>query len=465
MAWFRDYDTPVEAVPPSEPGPAAVSRWLGFHAYVMAIGSLIQHRSIDEIAAQMLTTERWAPGPVCWEEVTVTHDAQARTVTLQTRDGLSRTATVDSGESCVVLPDEGGSIELPTRDSVTLPAATRPPSAESAPWPVGEAIDRTALSADVNLDAIEGALDSAVADGRTRACVVAIDGRLIAERHVPPFTRTSRHLSWSMTKSLVGVLIGRLVHESVLELEQPAPIPEWQRPGDRRAEITLDDLLRMSSGLDCPVGPSPWSHQDRHFRVYTGLADVREHVVGLPLRAAPGSRWAYQNSDPLIAAEIAACAAARLSIPRAAMPWTLLFDELGMSSVALGADARGNYVLSGWSAATAADWARLGQLYLDDGEWLGKRLLPEGWLQYASTPAPAAQPGLYGGAFMWLGEAEGALPPGTIAAAGAFGQRTIVVPSARLVVVRLGHSDEDRQFIDGTVRLARQLVVAAGAQP
>lgn len=464
---YRPNGINAALVRPVEPAEDALTIWLAFQAHRAANAVFVAGRDVDEFIARDLhgvafddpidPSTRWhdPSAPVGWDEVECELDLDARRLSLRAR-GLERTAVDHGRHGCIVLAEGESELDLPLSP---VPPPTGSSSRPEEPWPFGDAIDTGGLSAGVDLEAIEAAVRDVVADGLGRAIVVAHQGRLIAEAYGRPFNRMDRHPSWSATKSFVGALVGRLIHEGHLELDQPAPIPAWQEPGDRRGAITVDHLLRLSSGIDCANGLTPWAEGDRHFRVYGGLPDVFGYATSLPLLAEPGTRCAYQNCDVLAGAQVVLDTAERIGIPRIEAPWRLLFDPLGMDSVALGADPTGNFILSGWSTVSALDWARFGQLYLDDGVWQGRRLLPEGWLDYATTPAPADEEPVYGGAMMWLGsklyaETGVDLPERMALAAGHRGQRTFVLPEQDLVIVRMGHGDDELLLARTIARIA-----------
>ena len=454
-------------VRPIGPAADAVSRWLGWHAYRLSVGVLLEGRDARDVIEQDLTGIRFsdpadpatlthdASAPIGWEEVECRVDAAARTVTLRAADGTERTAVHHGRYGCIVLPECEHAPRVPYEPPPPRAgASTRP----ELPWPHGCALDRGALGADVDVAAIDAALARVVGDGKGRAAVVAHRGRLIAETYAPGFHRDSIHPSWSMTKSLAGALVGRAVHEGWLTLDEPAPIPAWRAAGDPRGAITVDDLLRMSSGLDCPRGVTPWAAGGFHLDPYLGEPDVNAACAARPPRHPPGTNCAYQNTDPLLAAQCAIDAAERHGIPRAEAPWTLLLDPLGIDSMQLSADTSGTFILCGTSVATAQDWARFGQLVLDDGVWHGKRLLPEGWLAYACTPAPADDEPVYGGALMWLADGPLAddrarIPAGGALAFGMLGQLTFVLPSHELVIVRMGHDWADEPILDAVAAI------------
>lgn len=248
-----------------------------------------------------------------------------------------------------------------------------------------------------------------------------------------------------MGKSLTATLIGRLMQMGKLSLDQKAPVKEWQREGDPRGEITIRHLLNMSSGLRFP------SHRDSvvsvpisqltHMYVYTGSINVFDFAVNRPLEFAPGTMGLYRNSDPLTLGYILRNTVEAEGRNYWTWPQEELFDKIGIRRQVLETDRFGNFIMSGYDFGTARNWARIGLLYLNDGVWNGERLLPEGFAEFARTPAPAWPKPEYGGMF-WLNKVGTyALPDDAYYAAGAGGQVTIIVPSMNLVVVRMGHSD------------------------
>ena len=221
---------------------------------------------------------------------------------------------------------------------------------------------------------------------RTRAVVVVYKGHLVAERYAPGFTKDTPLTGWSMTKSVINALVGVLVKQGKVSLSDPVPIPEWQRASDPRRRITLEQLLRMTSGLQF----------DEDYG--NPLADVTYMLLGVPdaaafaaaklLEAEPGSRWSYSSGTTnIIAYAIRKIVGESdyLEFPRRAF-----FDRISMTSAVMEVDASGTFVGSSFMYATARDWARFGLLYLRDGVWSGERILPEGWVAYTRTPAPNA---------------------------------------------------------------------------
>ncbi|HEY5107671.1 MAG TPA: serine hydrolase [Caulobacteraceae bacterium] len=326
-----------------------------------------------------------------------------------------------------------------------LPRLSVPPpaGADERPWPDGDRNATGPSPAPMRLAAVvDRAFDSAsYGQGtKTTAVVVVSDGRIIAERYRAPFDEHRPQRTWSAAKSLTATLVGRAVQLGLVKLDAPADIPEWRSPGDPRAAITLAQLMHMASGL-WTDGPG-----NRTDEVYLGGEAVNEAAAAMPLEAAPGTRFRYANNDALLAAR---ALRARLGDGPAALkfPYTELLWPIGMTHTSLETDWRGNFILSSQVWATARDLARLGLLYLDDGMWDGKQLLPPGWARLVATPAPAQPQGAATGgpgygSFFWLWGPRQGLPEGTYAMEGNRGQYVFIVPARKAVIVRRGYDSD-----------------------
>lgn len=368
-------------------------------------------------------------------------DDRARSVSVLLDNGVTRTARICGDQGAVAIPLGADDVGF---SPVAVPKRPQPQDPEA--WPDG-VVDGSS-SAQVDDAALQTALDVAFADGTmTAAVVVTHRGRVVAERYAPGVGLHTPLEGWSMGKSLTGILLGMLIHQGEYELNQPAPVPQWQNAGDPRAAITVAHLLQMASGLrframqDPDYQPS-LGYPD-HLYVYNGGVDAFEFAASRPLQYPPGAVGRYRNVDPVLANHLVRLAVERRSEEYLTWPQRALFDRLGIVDMTLETDPFGNFLLQGYEFGTARDWAKLGNLYLQDGVWLGERLLPEGWSTVAATPAPGwvadGRP-IYGGSLCWI-NADGELPVPTDAyfMAGAGGQRTIIVPSHDLVIVRLGH--------------------------
>jgi len=277
---------------------------------------------------------------------------------------------------------------------------------------------------------------------RTRAVVVVQDGRIVAERYAQGFTENTPFAGWSMTKSVLGALIGVLVGEERLSLQDKALLPQWQAP-DPRAEITLEDLLRMRSGLAFSEEYSDLSSDV--IEMLFNRSDSAAYAASRPLTSPPGTLWTYSSGTTNILSAIARRVVGKADYIE--WPRRVLFDRIGMSSAIMEPDASGTFVGSSFMLATTRDWARFGQLYLQGGSWEGRQIVPDEWVRFSTSPTPQSD-GLYG-AHWWLKlqpELGGGTPAAARIPADAFfaigheGQTLTIIPSLRLVVVRLGLS-------------------------
>jgi CubicO group peptidase (beta-lactamase class C family) len=326
----------------------------------------------------------------------------------------------------------------------------QPANFESIPWPTGDLILDNALPPGLDENQLREAVDEAFAEPdpenprRTRALLIVHDGRLIAERYAPGITKETPLIGWSMTKSVTSALVGILVGEGKLSLQAPAPVPEWQKPDDPRRNITLEQLLWMSSGLSFSETYAEKPVSDVQLMLFTE-PDMAAYAVRAPLEAEPGTKWHYSTGTTNI---IAGIMRRTFGDQREyfAFPRRALFNRIGMRSAVFETDATGMYNGGSSLFASARDWARLGLLYLNDGVWEGERIFPEGWVTYSTTPAPAAEKGDYG-AQIWLnkgpqGKPEArpfpGLPQDLFYFEGYQGQFVGIIPSLRLVVMRLG---------------------------
>ncbi len=292
--------------------------------------------------------------------------------------------------------------------------------------------------------------------GETRAVVVMQGGKIAAERYAPGYAADTRMVSWSMAKTVTAVMIGMLVADGELRLDESAPIPRWQRPGDPRGEITLRQLLQMRSGLrHTEAGDPPYESSEVRMLFLDGRDDMAAWAEAQPLEAEPGSKFEYSSSTTVILADIAA----RVLTGGSKDPETRrravanflqarLFGPLGMDSMVPEFDAHGTLIGGSLIHGTARDWATFGEFLRHGGSWRGAQLVPRQWVTFMTTPSPRQK---NYGAQTWLNTTASqsddplhpiAQPDGIFAAIGHMGQYVVVSPRQRLTVVRLGHSDE-----------------------
>jgi CubicO group peptidase (beta-lactamase class C family) len=291
---------------------------------------------------------------------------------------------------------------------------------------------------------LKGALDSAFGSGfgegsRTTSVVVVQNGKIVAEHYAEGFGIHTSQRTWSVAKSLAGTIIGAAVQKGLIDPGAPAPVPEWRTPGDPRAKITLDQLMRMASGLHSATAGN------RTDAVYFGGTAVTEETVAWPLEALPGSRFRYANNDILLA--VHALASKLDDEKHDRFPDDFLFREIDMDDTIAETDWKGNYILSSQVWSTARDLARFGMLYLNDGVWHGERILPAGWRDYVTRPSGPQPDGEFGyGATFWLMNKSPGVPADTFAAFGNRGQYVVIVPSRNVVIVRRGEDPAGARF-------------------
>jgi CubicO group peptidase (beta-lactamase class C family) len=318
------------------------------------------------------------------------------------------------------------------------------------PWPAGDQGPPASLPAGVDGKRLNEALEAAFAEPaadnprKTRAVVVVYDGELIAERYAPGVNQTMPLTGWSMSKSVTNALVGVLVRKGKLDIKRPAPVPEWQEEGDPRRNITVDQLLRMSSGLRFNEAYAPFSDA---VAMFYDSYDFAAYAAQKPLEEEPEAKWNYSSGTANIISRIVRRAAEKEYRNYYEFIYRELFHKIGMHSAVFEPDPSGTFVGSSYVFATARDWARFGLLYLQDGVWDNERLLPEGWVTYTTTPTPKAPHGEYGALF-WLNTGSAAdptdrrwssIPRDAYWAQGFQEQRVIIIPSRKLVLVRLGN--------------------------
>lgn len=380
-------------------------------------------------------------------------DWEKKAVHLTLPSGVTRTAKYLGDQGCVTLPIGEDSVYFtPVDVETTLPD----PSTEL--WPMGDVLPNEPLPSELDAEKMVQVVDAAFepVEGMTAAFVVTWKGRIVGERYRDGITMHTPLESWSMGKSLTTALMGILIQQGVYDLWQPAPVPEWQAAGDRRAEIRIADILRMSSGLrfraQFDPGYDPSLGYPDHLYVYTG-SNSFEWAATRPQQWPPNTVGRYRNGDPVLINYLIRLAVEKRGQEYLSFPQRALFDKIGIRNMVLETDPYGNFLPQGYDFGTGRDWARLGNLFLQDGVWMGERILPEGYVEFATTVAPAweadGQPVF--GAFFWLnrdlendlarslGLPSYPIPKEAYYMWGAGNQKVVIIPSHDLVVVRLGH--------------------------
>ena len=329
----------------------------------------------------------------------------------------------------------------------SLPLQPLPTHPEGSDWPT-VAWPKGALGLEVDRARLDGLTARAFSDpapeamSETHALLIVQRGRIVQETYWRDYGPDDTYPSWSMAKSITHALVGILVRDGKLDIHRPAPVPEWQGAGDPRKEITLDQLLRMSSGLHFVEDYVDGEISNVIEMLFgAGKADVAAYAANQPLDHPPDTFWSYSSGTSNIVARIVQDAVGLRGSDFEKYMREVLFEPLGMNSAFPRFDEMGTFIGSSFCFCTARDFARFGLLYLRDGVWDGRRILPEGWVDYARTPTTLpVDDDLDYGAHWWLGLGG----PGSFSCNGYQGQFIVDVPGLDLVLVRHGNSLEER---------------------
>jgi CubicO group peptidase (beta-lactamase class C family) len=348
-----------------------------------------------------------------------------------------------TGAPRAAAPGQTGCVADPLVPLPPQPPGVDWPTEEWPTGPVPQGVDLPPL--------LDEMFDDTERYGTTYAAVVVHRGRLVASRYGgvlehwdgdgEPVGPGTRLLSWSMAKSVLHALVGILHREGRLTLDAPAPVPAWQEPGDPRAGITLEHLLTMRDGLAFREDYVDGQASEVIEMLFgAGADDVAAYAAERRLAHPPGGVFNYSSGTSNIVARIVGDVVGDGADAYGAFLRSELLDPLGMRSARPRFDAAGTFVASSYLFATARDFARFGLLYLRDGVWEGRRILPAGWVDHARRPRsldPVDQR-LYGAHWWVVGDELGGFW-----ANGYEGQSILCVPALDLVVVRLGKSDRE----------------------
>jgi CubicO group peptidase (beta-lactamase class C family) len=315
---------------------------------------------------------------------------------------------------------------------------------DSIAWPAGDRLIDS-ISPGINIAELNKKVLSLLQekiDGEpvhTRAALVVYDGQIVSEVYAPGYDKNSVMLGWSMSKSLTSALIGVLVKEGRLDIDQPAPVPEWKNTD--RQKITIRHLLQQSSGIDFD---EIYSSPSEVTRMLFNKGDMAAYTATRQLKHEPGTVFNYSSGNSNILSRIIRHTVGESNY--AMFPYQSLFYKIGMYSLVLEPDASGTFIGSSYSYATARDFARFGLLYHNHGRWNGDQLLPADWVRKSIEPAPANKRKNYGFQFWLNGQSVDDpsvrwypdAPADMFFADGFGGQNIYIIPSKKLVIVRLG---------------------------
>ena len=371
-------------------------------------------------------------GPLSMTRTRIDRDSGSAVTTLF---GMApRTAVYRGDVGCILLSgkdDNGISLSI---DRPVLP--------DTLLWPRGTSLAYPAPPQGVDMEKLNAAVRNAFDPGmamsskKTRAVVVVHEGRLLAEAYAPGFDAQTEILGWSMTKSITGTMIGILVKNKVLSLEDTGIFPGWT---DDRKRISLEDMLRMQSGLAFTEDYGSVSDATR--MLFTS-EDVSAIPGSKPLVNEPGAYWSYSSGTSNLLSRLVRD---RLGSEKAYLhfPYDSIFNRIGMTSAVMETDESGTFIGSSYCYATPRDWAKFGLLYLNGGNWFGDQVVDTSWVDFVRTPASHSD-GIYGGHF-WLNAGRHSLPdaPEDLFSCNGFqGQYVFIIPSYGLVVVRMGLAEE-----------------------
>jgi len=424
----------------------------GQQAIFMCNGLFTSNRSLEQVYEKELA---FLPDPIGSPEggdYTVFWDLRAVEIGKAAAVPTMRAAFRD-GIGCIILPPDQDLADLERLPELTLPMP--PGDSSRIPWPDGDLIENTDLPANIDQVALQAASDWAferpTPEQQTISLLVVYNGQIIHERYAPGFDMTTRTRTWSTAKSIATTLIGMLVDDGRLALDEPLGF-DWypqvsDAENDPRSQITLRHVLNMSSGLETV------DNQRLEYATGSGLSywAGASSVTGARSRGLirePGTHWDYENYDTLLGVY-----AMKLALggerAYAEFPRKALLDRIGMRNTLVSTDRFGDFILSSQVYTNARDLARFGMLYLQNGVWNGERLISEEWIDFVRTPAPSTvgRGGHYGGQWWLVPEGRDDVPQDAYSTSGNRGQYTIAVPSHDMIIVRRG-LDYGRQGFD-----------------
>jgi len=414
----------------------------GQQAILMCNGLFTSNRTLEQVFAQELAFFSGnAIGTPRGGDYVIDRERRAVAIGADGYVPVMR-AAFRQGIGCVIMaPDQTFA------DIDSLPVLETPPlpgDPAQIAWPDGDMTGRISVPAGVDAAALQAASDWAFERESqyqdTLSLLIVQGGKIIHERYAPGVDMSTRTRTWSTAKSIAVTLIGMLVDQGRLGLDEPLPF-DWlprARGEDPRREITLRHLLNMSSGLEMIDNGGMEYATGSGMSYWAGASSVNQARSQGMIRE-PGTNWDYENYDTLLAVY-----AMKLTIgdPQAYLqfPRRALLDKIGMRNTLLSTDRFGDFILSSQVYTNARDLARFGLLYLNGGVWNGERLISEAWIDFVRTPAPAtAETGnQYGGQFWLVPDNVDYVPKDAYSTAGNRGQYVVIAPSHDLVIVRRG---------------------------
>lgn len=424
----------------------------GVQAVLMCNGLFTSERSIERVFEQELAYLSEPVGDASGGNYEI--DRERRAVAIGGgEDGPTIRAAFREGIGCVVMPPDQSFADIESLPELTLPYPEI--DLQTTPWPDGDLLPERPLPEGVDAAALQRASDWAfdrpTDEQDTLSLIVVHRGQIVHERYADGVDMTTRTRTWSTAKSIAATLIGMLVDDGRLALDEPLGI-DWlpdvrDADEDPRDAITLRHVLNMSSGL-YPVDSFGMEYATGSGLAYWAGASSVDGARRRGLIRDPGEFWDYENYDTLLAV-YAMKQALGDDARYAEFPRRALLDRIGMRSTLVSTDRFGDFILSSQVYTNARDLARFGLLYLNGGTWHGERLISEDWIEFVRTPAPATEERgrMYGGQFWLVPDDRDDVPRTAYSTAGNRGQFVIIVPGHDTVIVRRG-LDYGRQGFD-----------------
>ena len=318
---------------------------------------------------------------------------------------------------------------------------------DTIPYPYGNGSHKDSVFESIDYKKLNETVNSIFGVRKTRAVLVLYKGQIIAEKYSEGFTKDSRILGWSMTKSIMSTVFGILEHQQKINIQDKAPVESWQN--DARKEITIHNLLQMNSGLEWDENYDEISDATKMLFLERDMTKVQEEK---PLIGKPNETWNYSSGTSNLLSGILRD---QFKNHQSYLDfwYANLIDKIGMNSMILESDLAGNYVASSYAWATTRDWGKFGLLYLHNGAWNGEELFTKEWVDYVTTPTPTSN-GSYGAQF-WLNTEKQLkdVSQKMYFADGYQGQRVYILPDEDLVIVRFGLSwFEENEFLKGIIQ-------------
>ena len=423
----------------------------GLAAQTVCSGTFVSGRNAEDVFTQDVL-----PQSPALSVVSTSADQAGRTVTAKFLGIVERRASLLPNRGCVLDEDA---------DPAAQPFTAQP--ANPAPWPVGDAaVPPTQWGAGVNVTGLQQVVDQAFVGagdpnaGNARGLAVVQDGKLLIQKQATGFPKDMPLLGWSMTKTINMMTFYKKAQETNFDMNQlvinafpanrePSWVAQW-RQDPQKSQIKVTDLMFMKSGLDIEDDYGP---QGKVVQMLYGEPSMAGFAASQPMAHAPGTSWGYSTGSSDIISQIA-----QGMFPDDQAYWQYwqksVFEPIGVNSGTFATDTLGTWVGGSYVWANTGDWAKLGQLMLNDGAWNSQQVIPKGWWKLAGTPAMPDGEGHGYGAQTWIpgqpvgGEcnSDPGVPADTLSMEGHYGQLVAMVPSKKAVIVRLGWTIDKTQF-------------------